>query len=249
MLVNRNKDKQSKKKLLKKEPEISEETIQSLQSWVRKIEQSTTSISARLSAVEKRISGKKLDATNSSIPGNLLEGPIERIFHTIKDEKKKQHVENLAGLLDTEFSVMQEELITQQETMETLAKELDNINASLQSMQSTLKHLTATTSQLSTDLAGRVEKMERREPPVVHIGSMEIPIEITGVIGGLIAFIFAGLVFFDQKDIIVSPIFLILIGILLIGSALFKSLNIRSSSLKFWNRWKTEDIQPVEEQE
>ena len=78
-------------------------------------------------------------------------------------------------------------------------------------------------TQMSRDVNVRLEKIERREPPVMRIGSMEIPIEFTGVIGGILVFIIAILVIVGQKEIIISPIFLAVVGILLISSALFKA--------------------------
>ena len=230
MLVNR-KEKSSKKKKTKKDPELEQENIQSLRSWVRKIEQSTTSIGSRLSAVEKRISSKKHDSTNSSIPGNILEGPIERIFQNIQDEKKKQHSQELGALLDAEFTVMQDEIVQQHQDLDEMKQQLNDINTTLNEINTKLQHLDNATGYLSSDLTTRVAKIERREPPVVRFGTLEVPIEITGIVGGILAFIVALLVVIDYKEIIISPLFLILIGILLIGSALIKSFNFRSSTL------------------
>ena len=56
-----------KKKMLKKEDVVSEDNIQSLRSWVRKIEQSTMSVSSRLSAVEKRLSGRALSSDYGAV--------------------------------------------------------------------------------------------------------------------------------------------------------------------------------------
>ena len=55
MLANNKKNKDNKKKK-KSDLVVYEDNIQSMRSWVRKIEQSANSISSRLSAVEKRIS-------------------------------------------------------------------------------------------------------------------------------------------------------------------------------------------------
>ena len=72
MLVNKEKKKDKAKTKQKKTSEIYEENIQSMRSWVRKIEQTTNSVSSRLSAVEKRLSIKKVDF--SSIEKNDLSG-------------------------------------------------------------------------------------------------------------------------------------------------------------------------------
>ena len=84
MLVNKHKPKTSKKKT--KKNTSSQDNVQSMRSWIRKIEQSTNSVSSRLSAVEKRISQRSMSSSNDSIQSNLLEGPIERIFADLKEE-------------------------------------------------------------------------------------------------------------------------------------------------------------------
>ena len=53
MLVRKPKTKTTKKKT--KKDTSSQDNIQSMRSWIRKIEQTTSSVSSRLSAVEKRL--------------------------------------------------------------------------------------------------------------------------------------------------------------------------------------------------
>ncbi len=57
----------------------------------------------------------------------------------------------------------------------------------------------------------------------MKLGRMEIPIEISGVIAGVIALLAAFFVMIKQNSILVSPVFLALIGCVFIGSALLKS--------------------------
>ena len=224
MLVNKNKSKTSKKKT--KKDTSSQDNVQSMRSWIRKIEQSTNSVSSRLSAVEKRISRKSVDSSNDSIQSNLLEGPIERIFADLKEGKSSKDIEEVSRILDSEFTIMQEELISQENEITSLEGQLSTISSSLAEIKEEMEKLQTSETQMSHYVNVRLEKIERREPPVMRIGSMEIPIEFTGVIGGILVFIIAILVIVGQKEIIISPTFLAIVGILLIGSALFKTVNL-----------------------
>jgi len=244
MLVNK-KTKKSRTKT-KNNADLEEENIQSLRSWIRKIEQSTTSIGSRLAAVEKRLSSKKLDTTNSSLSPDILQGPIERIFQTIKEEKKKQTNQELVSLLDIEFTVMQDELVQQHQDIDTMKQQLNDITTALGEIDVRLQRLNQTTSNLTADLTPRMKKIEQREPPVIRLGDMEVPIEITGIIGGILAFIVAFLVIIEQKDIIISPLFLSFIGIILIGSALIKSVDFHRSSRTHPKNRQILQSQPIE---
>jgi chromosome segregation ATPase len=223
MLVNKNKE---NKKKIRKDTITSEDTIQSFRSWVRKIEQMTNSISCRLAAVEKRISGQKNGNSNNSILTDTMDGPIERIFAVLKEEKSSKNIGEVSRALDKEFTIMQEELIAVQNDISSLKEKIDGLDSYLSGFKEDLKNLKISDSKLLEDIDIRLEKIERREPLAMKIGKMEIPIEITGIIGGILAFIIAIIVIFGNKDIIVSPLFLTLVGFIFIGSALFKTFNI-----------------------
>jgi len=234
MLVSKRKAKTGKKK--KKKDISSEDNVQSMRSWIRKIEQTTSSVSSRLSAVEKRISRRNLDSPNDSLPGTILEGPIERIFADLKEEKNSKDIEEVSRILDSEFAIMQEELISQENEITSLEGQLGTISSSLAEIKEEIQKLQTSETQRSYEMNVRLEKIECREPPVMRIGRMEIPIEFTGVIGGILAFIIAILVVVGQKAIIISPVFLSIVGFLLIGSAVFKTINIGSGISRFYEK-------------
>ncbi len=160
------------------------------------------------------------------MPATILEGPIERIFADLKDEKNNKDLDEVSKILDSEFSIMQEELVSQENEISSFESQLTTISASLAEIKEEIKKLQTSETQMSRDVNVRLENIERREPPVMRIGSMEIPIEFTGIIGGILAFIIAILVIVGQKGIIISPAFLAIVGFLLIGSALFKTINL-----------------------
>ena len=129
MLVRKPKTKTTKNKT--KKDASAQDNIQSMRSWVRKIEQTTNSVSSRLAAVEKRISRRSVDSSNDSIQSNLLEGPIERIFADLKDEKNNKDLDEVSKILDSEFSIMQEEIVSQENEISSLESQLTTISASL----------------------------------------------------------------------------------------------------------------------
>ena len=241
MLVNKNKE---NKKKIRKDTITSEDTIQSFRSWVRKIEQMTNSISCRLAAVEKRISSQKNGNSNNSILTDTMEGPIEQIFAVLKEEKSSKNIGEVSRVLDREFTIMQEELIALQNDISPLKEKIDGLDSYLSGFKEDLKNLKISDSKFLEDINIRLEKIEQREPLVMKLGNMEIPIEITGIIGGILAFIIAIIVIVGHRDIIVSPLFLTLVGFVLIGSALFKTFNIGltvAKPLKKTDKIKVED--------
>ncbi|MEA3458649.1 MAG: hypothetical protein U9R21_08235 [Candidatus Thermoplasmatota archaeon] len=234
MLLDKRKTK--KKKALYESKVSSEDTVQSFRSWVRKLEQTANSLSSRLSAVEKRLSLKKFNDSSGLISGNIMKSSIEKIFENINEKKEDKALEELSKLLDKEFSIMREELTSQQIEIATLKEKMDGINSSLEIITAAANKEDVYNSKLLDEFQLRLEKIERKNPPVMKLGDMEIPIEITGVMGGIIAFIMAVIVAADQSEIIISPLFLLLIGFILIGSALFKTFNIGSWFVKFFKK-------------
>ncbi|MBN2066287.1 MAG: hypothetical protein JW771_05725 [Candidatus Thermoplasmatota archaeon] len=208
-----------------KGPSPSDESIQSFRSWIRKLEQSTTSLSSRLSAVEKRISHQPFSPM-SSMHSSGLEGSIERLFHNLHTEKDDATVSELSTLLDSEFSLVQETLVAQQAESVALREAMSEMESQLASIVEETKQTQAQQLEMLEQMTQRLEHMERREPPMMRLAGIEVPVEITGIIGGILSFVLAVLVFTGQKDIILSPLFLIVIGLLFIGSALFKTRHL-----------------------
>ena len=235
MLVNKRKAKTGKKKPWT-DSSVSEESIQSFRSWIRKLEQTANSLSSRLSAVEKRISYGNFSPSTGNFQGAATEGPIERLFTDLQKEKQGKDVDEVSKILDKELAFIQEELIAQQTEMATLKDKLNEVESHLTGFTEEIKHSQVQDSKNLNDFAIRLEKIERREPPLMKLAGIEIPIELTGVVGGILAFVLAILVVIDQKEIILSPLFLSLVGLVLIGSAIFKTFHIGSTISKSFKK-------------
>jgi uncharacterized protein YqgV (UPF0045/DUF77 family) len=228
MLVNKDKEKTSKSKL--KKDLSSKENIESMRSWIRKIEQATNSVSSRLAAVEKRLSDRKLSSSGNPLSDEEVQGSLQKVIQQIKDKPKNTEIIEISKILDKELTLIKDELINHENDISSIQGQLDTISETLGEIKEGLKQLSTKETQTSVEFQERIGKIERREPPVMKLGDMEIPIEITGIIGGIIAFVIAILVYIGQKEIIVSPLFLVLIGIILIGSAILKTLHMGTSS-------------------
>jgi hypothetical protein len=200
------------------------DTLQSLRSWIRKIEQSTTSVSSRLSAVEKRISGGMTegDAVNKI----SIQGPIE----TFVRNRKKRNAGDLAHMLDSELTLLHNEMVQQEQDFLSLKSQLTSFEEKYAHLTTEIHSIRVMTTQMDEKIEFHKDRYGRREPFMMRLGTMEIPIEFTGIIGGFLAFIIAVLVAIDQKAVLLSPIFLSTIGFLLIGFAMVKMVRTRSRS-------------------
>ncbi|MFH1013500.1 MAG: hypothetical protein V1769_03205 [Thermoplasmatota archaeon] len=191
--------------------------IHSLRGWMRKLEQSNGSISSRLLAVENRI---------SSIP------TLRRYHLNVTGDDIAYTQTDAIDSLDTEKDVSLEpdEHIHQQ--LSILSKEIIKLNEQVNVYQNHIDEIEQDRKQLYDNLIS-LEKEYRKRAVIMKVHGREIPLEITGIIGGVIAFLIAGLLFAGGKDIIMSPFFLSCIGCLLIGSSMIRSLRGQSFKRAF----------------
>jgi hypothetical protein len=222
MLVRKRKEKSSKKKR-NYDGADSEENLQSVRSWIRKIEQSTSSVSSRLSAVEKRLSGRMSEAADGKLIG--IKGPVETLFIHLK----KKDTPEVVRVLDTELCYLHNELLHHQQQTEALKEQFDAFEKTQATITTEMQTLQTTITELATTLEDQQKKPQRSDPFIMHLGSLEVPVEFTGIIGGLLVFLIAGLVLIGEKEILLTPWFLIPVGLLLIGFALIKMIKNRST--------------------
>ncbi len=193
----------------KKKISDAESEIHSLRGWMRKLEQSNGSISSRLLAVENRISvyptlkQYHLDLTGDDIASIQSDG--------IDSLDTKQHP-----------SFESHEYINKQ--LSILSKDIIKLSEQMNVYQNQIHEIEQDRKQLYDNLIS-LEKEYRKRAVIMKVHGREIPLEITGIIGGVIAFLIAGLLFVGGKDIIMSPLFLSCIGCLLIGSSMVRSFH------------------------
>ena len=72
-------------------------------------------------------------------------------------------------------------------------------------------------------LKEKIEKYSKKNNHLtMKIGEREVSLEITGIIGGLISFLIAGLILLGGKNIVISPLFITIIGIIFISFSMMK---------------------------
>jgi len=225
----------------------SQDSIESMRSWVRKIEQSSQSLSSRLAAVEKRISSIAHGSQDHLVSGNILEGPIEKIFSKLRAEKKNKDYREISKILDKELSYMYQTLCLQHQETTILNTKLDALHIAISEVTEKLQTLQQMGVQMAEEIDGRVQKLEVRKPPMMKLGNLEIPLEITGILGGFLAFLIAILVWLNQTTVVLSPWFLTIVGLVFLGSAMFKTFHIGSVVMKPLKSLSSEITEPVED--
>ncbi len=226
MLANKKKSK--KKKTIKNS--ISNDNIQSMRSWIRNIEQATNSIGSRLSAVERRISLKdnyQTDNTRSTF--NISEKPFQNILSELKENEYLENiVEYIINAFENKFALIDGKIQSQHAENEIINEKIKELNKSLDDNYKEIKKTKNLEIKILTDFKRRIEKIEKRAPPTMKIGKTEIPIEISGLIAGSISLLAAFLVSFNQQEILISPTFLGLLGLLFISTTVFKSIKLKN---------------------
>lgn len=186
----------------KKEAESSEEKgFGELSSWIHRIEQHVGSLEKRLDAIERRLSGEPFKPPQF---GKASSG---------KDASVKETYEAL------------------QQEIASLKKDIKALESQRKEVRGTAEPVTISVSRKSSgqnyakdiaDIERRLERVEKRKA-TVKVGKIEVPIEITGIVGGLLAFAIAALLLGGYKELIVSPPFVLTVGIVLLAATGLKT--------------------------
>jgi len=227
LLVNKNKS----KKQINDNERKSSDNIQSMRSWIRKIEQSTNSVSSRLSAVEKRISNRTNNNSKNDLSGfPIIDGSIDSFIDKLKDEKEEKNLEYIFRVFDSELAMIMDDIDTQESEIKKFKEHIDQINNSISETNDGLMKTRDISEKQIIHLNERIGNLERNAPPTMKIGKMQIPIEISGITAGSIALFAALMVALNKTVIITSPVFLVLAGIVFFGTTVFKTLKSRNIS-------------------
>ncbi len=119
-----------------------------------------------------------------------------------------------------------------EEELQALKEEIKKLSQSGREVIISLKKKESGDSILKdiANIERRLEKLEKKKNmPVVKVGKINVPIEITGIVGGLLALFIAALLFGGYKELVISPPFVMFIGILLMSAAALKTYLINIS--------------------
>ena len=165
--------------------------------WLRNLEQQLSSLNGRLGAVEKRI-------TNSSSTNNHL-GKT-----SLNEDENKIEIKSLPIQ-----KIIIDQIKQMDEQIEQLTDSLTHLKEESQSFKSFKNETVAHLANLNAE--------KKRQNIMTELGNKIFSVELSGIIGGSICFMVAGLLLIDLTEIIYSPWFLFGIGSVLMSTTLLRS--------------------------
>jgi len=208
-----------KKQQKKEEISGKNKDIRDVASWLHRIEQNVDSLEKRLDAIERRLSEK---------PFKMVKfGGAE------KTEKiKESGLKEFTSKIEKEIDIIKkeiEEIKTRETKFKTDGKGSNEVVISLKR-----KGEETSSTNYVKDLANierRLERLEksRKATATVKVGKIEVPFEVTGLIGGFLAFLIAILLFEGYKELVISPPFVMFIGLVLLTATALKTYLINVS--------------------
>ncbi len=194
----------------KKEPETNEKEIKEMSNWLHRLQQSIESLEKRLDAIERRLSNESFESP-----------------HLIMEEKENRkanipkNIEKLIGKLQDEIEDLKNKLKEGGAERKEI-KEAKETKEPKEPIISIRKSEAKKYDNAILNIERRLEKLERRKA-TVRVGKIEVPIEITGIVGGLLAFLIAILLLEGYKGLVISPAFVGFIGMVLIAATAVKT--------------------------
>lgn len=173
------------------------DNLSEMQTWMRNLEQHLMSVNARLGAVEHRITGSSSihqTPQDSLIPNEGKDEPSSLILMNELTKNQLQRFEK---------------------QLTTLSDKIDSVDEKQASFTSFRKE----TSQFVQSMKAQ----KNNQPVIMKIGRKEIPLELSGVLGGIICFVVAGLAAIGATEIVLSPLFLTGIGLVLVSGTFFRT--------------------------
>ncbi|RLF64390.1 MAG: hypothetical protein DRN33_02305 [Thermoplasmata archaeon] len=189
--------------------EQKEEVTGELKSLVRRIEQNVNSIDKRLDAVERRLSGKEF------LPPKIINNDKKHMnYHEIHDMYSK---------LNHEIESVKEELKKFENTVAIKSGGKRKKAPVVVKLEEKGEHGEEHSfSGKIKNIESRIEKLEKRKA-TLKLGKVEIPVEITGIVGGSLAFVVSALLLAGYKNVVSSPVFSACVGCILIISVVLKT--------------------------
>ncbi|RLF58676.1 MAG: hypothetical protein DRN27_04820 [Thermoplasmata archaeon] len=162
----------------------------------------------------------------------------DRNIHTLKEWNWKLEqsitqlrsrinaVENRLSLNKNEVDEQNIKKLEENSNDLTTYKSDKNLNSSMEIIrkyEETLNELDHEYQKMK-DQINKLSKRQKSSSLIMHVKGKEIPLEITGIIGGILIIIIAFLVAMGGTEFVVSPPFLTISGLVLIGSTIVRSV-------------------------
>ncbi|MCD6481844.1 MAG: hypothetical protein J7L31_06205 [Thermoplasmata archaeon] len=201
------KDAQSKSKESKELGQIT--------NWIQKFKQNLDSLEKRVDAIERRLSGEPFKMTKFG------------------EDTKAEGYESVRGYV----SKMEQEISLIRKEIEKIkgSKGIVMPNTESKEVVISLKkrggEISNGYAKHLANIERRLERLEkiRKATATVKVGKIEVPFEVTGLIGGFLAFLIAILLFEGYKELVISPPFVMFIGLVLLTATALKTYLINVS--------------------
>ena len=171
--------------------EVDKKEIKEMNNWLHRIQQNVESLEKRLDAIERRLSKEP------------FENPGLMVRKELKNEMIKQDSAEIKNLIQ-KINALENEI-----------KELRKEKPENKPIISIKRGENKNYDNEILNIERRLEKLERRKA-TVKVGKIEVPIEITGLVGGLLAFLIAILLWEGYKKLVISPLFVGFVGLVLL---------------------------------
>ncbi len=199
---------------------------------IHSLDQGFRSLEKRLRAVERRLSSGDTPEGSQLLSDPYLEKDIEDIradIFAITEQLDRLARNDRILALEGQLSA------TRQQVLE-LSKQIDQLNKDNSRLHSLLEKSSGPECEPGcepadeqfradfrdelTSLGQRLEKAEKHNR--IHIGAMQVPLEMSGIVGALVLALTGGLIIAGRWDIIRSPYFSFAIALSLAAPVLIK---------------------------
>lgn len=197
---------------------------------IHSLDQGFRSLEKRLRAVERRLSAGDAPEGSQYITDPEIEiDDIRERISAIRDRLDSLTGSDPGRSLVGELNVLRQQNLELGKRIDTLSEDNLKLHAILDKFSGpVMEEQGKAYEQLSAELRGglaslgqRLDKAENRNR--LNIGSVKVPLEISGIIGAIILALTGGLIIADRWDIIRSPLFSFGIALTLGMAVLMKS--------------------------
>ncbi|MDN5310205.1 MAG: hypothetical protein PWP14_1599 [Methanolobus sp.] len=193
-----------------------------INSRIHSLDEGFRSLEERVHAIEKRLSAGEISECLQQTHNPELEEEIEEIREYLGAIMERLIEYKNSQWLDEELTASRQlvlelnkqiDLLKDNEGNSKFPVMCDPVGPGYEQLISELRNEIATLGQ-------RLERSENKNR--IHIGSMKVPLEMSGIVGALVMVLIGGLIVSDRWDIIHSPYFSFSIALALAVAVMIK---------------------------
>lgn len=201
-----------------------EKTRDDLHGRIDSFDQNLRSLERRLRAVERRLSMEVPPQGLMDDPAHLQADLLQQMGTELAE--LREQISSLDGKAsdpqEGEINSLKQQLAELQEQLQRLSEGQQQTKHELlhSKTDDTMLALTRTMQDQFEDMEKRLKKAEERNR--ITIGSVKVPVELSGVVAAALVFFTGVLIMGNRWDIIRSPYFSFAIALVLAGAALLR---------------------------